>query len=349
MDKQSVHTQSELKESVRYLRLTLPKMRSLGIPFTPKNYAVWYEYISGKTPQLNKAIDNLIETNAIFDNEANEDLFNNYVKEQILSQVIGGIRNETENILIRLLSELRIMQEGTDQFSNSLTESANTLESDVHADVLSQLIGNLLSEIDEVKNNNSSMENTLKSMTDEVVGLRVEMGKIHSASMSDSLTGIMNRGAFDTAITELIETSADGQTTFSLLFLDIDHFKKFNDTYGHISGDRVLQYVAAATKRGIKGKDMVARYGGEEFAVLLPDTPYKGAMAVAQSLCDRIGSKTLTKGETNKQTLGKITVSVGVSQFIPEDSQSSLVGRADKALYMAKDGGRNQVKGINIQ
>jgi diguanylate cyclase len=128
--------------------------------------------------------------------------------------------------------------------------------------------------------------------------------------------------------------------------LDIDHFKQFNDKFGHLLGDEVLKIVARAITYCVRGKDIVARYGGEEFCVLLPGTPLSGAMKVADTIRTTIAMRDLKRKDTG-ESFGSITVSVGAAQFRSrgEDDIDALVKRADDALYRSKMAGRNRVTG----
>ncbi len=128
----------------------------------------------------------------------------------------------------------------------------------------------------------------------------------------------------------------------SLLMFDIDHFKSFNDSYGHLTGDQVLRLVGMSLKQTIKGQDITARYGGEEFAVVLPNTALRQALTVADHIRRAVMSKELKKKSTG-EILGRVTISVGVSMLKPGDDTDSLIERADACLYAAKRAGRNRV------
>ena len=140
-------------------------------------------------------------------------------------------------------------------------------------------------------------------------------------------------------------TYLEDNSAFSLLLIDIDHFKQFNATQGHAVGDKVLRYVAHILKGGIKGDDMVARYGGEEFVVLLPTTDYEDAIAVGTKLRERVASKNLIDSSDEQKSYGHVTISIGASVMCIKDDSDSVVKRADKALYLAKQVGRNRVCG----
>src|SRR5690606_26359339 len=131
-------------------------------------------------------------------------------------------------------------------------------------------------------------------------------------------------------------------TPLCLMIIDIDHFKSFNDTYGHQTGDQVLRLVAMTLKSNIKGQDLAARYGGEEFVAILPSTDIEGAVIVAENIRRAIQAKQLLKRSTNEK-LGRITASFGVAAYQSGDTAGMLIERADRCLYAAKHAGRNRV------
>jgi diguanylate cyclase len=124
--------------------------------------------------------------------------------------------------------------------------------------------------------------------------------------------------------------------------IDIDHFKKFNDTYGHLVGDQVLRLVARTMVENLKGRDIIARYGGEEFVILLPSTKLEDAIRVGDHLRSCLGNKSIRKRNSN-ETLGTVTVSIGATLYYAGELLDEFIGRADIALYKAKNAGRNQV------
>ena len=128
----------------------------------------------------------------------------------------------------------------------------------------------------------------------------------------------------------------------ALMLTDIDHFKAFNDTFGHLTGDQVLRLVALAVKQNVKGQDIAARYGGEEFAVILPATTLRAALTVADHVRRAVMTKELMKRSTGEH-LGRVTVSIGVAALKKGETAQSLIERADNCLYAAKRCGRNRV------
>jgi diguanylate cyclase len=126
------------------------------------------------------------------------------------------------------------------------------------------------------------------------------------------------------------------------MLTDIDHFKTFNDSFGHLTGDQVLRLVAMSVKHNVKGQDTAARYGGEEFAVILPNTVLRAAITVADHIRRAVMTKELMKRSTGEH-LGRLTISAGVATLRADDSAQSFLERADACLYAAKRHGRNRV------
>jgi diguanylate cyclase len=161
--------------------------------------------------------------------------------------------------------------------------------------------------------------------------------------MTDALTGIANRKAFDMRLLQAAAETSEENQPLCLLIVDIDFFKKFNDTHGHQAGDQIIRLVAQTFKKGLKGQDTAARYGGEEFALILPNTSMDNALRVAEMLRRTVEHKEVIN-RANQEKLGQITISVGVAQYRAGESLESFIERADAALYRAKQNGRNRVE-----
>lgn len=171
--------------------------------------------------------------------------------------------------------------------------------------------------------------------------LRKSQATLEELAIHDGLTGLYNHREFYQRLEAEMERAKRYRDPLSLLMMDIDHFKAFNDTYGHQAGDSVLRALSALIRKEIRSVDHVARYGGEEFAVILPQTPSADAFAMAERLRNSIVTQAIN---INKEQVVNVTVSVGVAAF-PEDAKSrdDLIAAADQALYTAKHAGRNRV------
>jgi diguanylate cyclase (GGDEF)-like protein len=190
---------------------------------------------------------------------------------------------------------------------------------------------------------NEALELITFEAENENVRLEEERTRLAAAASVDGLTGIPNRAQFDAFLEAAVRQARHDNTPLSLVMIDLDHFKRVNDTHGHPAGDAVLRAVAAALAGGIRGSDMVARYGGEEFAVVAPETGAAGAFVLAQRLREKVES---LDTQLPDGVAFKATASFGVATFDPhhQGGAAKLVEQADRALYAAKDAGRNTVK-----
>lgn len=176
------------------------------------------------------------------------------------------------------------------------------------------------------------------------LGLHIEKAglykKVQEQAIRDGLTRLFNRMEFQRLLQAEVERSARYNSEFTLLLLDIDHFKRFNDTYGHQAGDEALKALAGILAKGIRQVDMAARYGGEEFVIILPQTSTEGALVIAERLRSGVAANTV------KTDAGDIsmTISIGLASFpVDEKTTDGLIKKADLALYAAKEKGRNMI------
>jgi diguanylate cyclase len=194
----------------------------------------------------------------------------------------------------------------------------------------------------EMEISNVKLEENLVASKKEILDLHAHLETVRSESLTDPLTQLSNRKFFDIALEKAIADGRAKNEPLSLLMTDIDHFKSFNDSYGHLTGDQVLRLVAMSLKHNVKGQDIAARYGGEEFAVILPNTVLRSAITVAERIRRAVMTKELMKRSTGEH-LGRVTVSVGVATLHKTDNAQSFIERTDGCLYAAKRHGRNRV------
>ena len=182
----------------------------------------------------------------------------------------------------------------------------------------------------------------LSASRQEIEQLQQNLETVRHESLTDPLTTLANRKFFDAELRKSITQAKAGGQPLTLLLSDIDHFKAFNDKFGHLIGDQVLRLVAMAVKQHVTQQDIAARYGGEEFAIALPKTALRSALSVADHIRRAVMHKELMKRSSGER-LGRVTVSIGVALLRPTDTPQSLIERADQCLYAAKRNGRNCV------
>lgn len=334
--------------SHKYATAALLALKEHELPASPAYFHLWYNFHSGRMPALRKAMQALTANGNAITADICDELCEQHLK-------MGGSSGETVlETSLKLEGTLgQIMQmldnAGTDnaRFGDTLSEATGNLErASSDPKELRQLIDNLVAETHNTLNQNRRLQKELATSSQEVNSLRIHLEEVRREAMTDGLTGIANRKFFDMQLREAISESMVQAAALSLVFMDIDHFKQFNDRHGHQLGDQVLRLVARCLTDCVKGRDTAARYGGEEFAVILPCTPLDAAMIVAEQIRKNVASKRIVRKRTDED-LGGITLSLGVAQFMPGESEQALVERADAALYLAKRSGRNQAASEN--
>jgi diguanylate cyclase len=227
-------------------------------------------------------------------------------------------------------------------YDASLNGASEKLSAAKTPDQVKGVVKSLLRSTREMRETNKALEERLMLSKNEISNLQQSLEAIRAESLTDPLTGLGNRKYFDRMIATAVQDALATGEPLSLLMFDIDHFKSFNDSYGHLTGDQVLRLVGMSLKQTIKGQDITARYGGEEFAVVLPSTALRQALTVADHIRRAVMAKELKKKSTG-EILGRVTISVGVSMLKPGDDPDALIERADACLYAAKRNGRNRV------
>ncbi|MDE2485876.1 MAG: GGDEF domain-containing protein, partial [Alphaproteobacteria bacterium] len=192
-----------------------------------------------------------------------------------------------------------------------------------------------------VQRENEALEHRLADTTAEVTRLRRRLEQVRRDAMTDGLTSLANRKAFDEALQRACAQADAKGDPLCLAVLDIDHFKAFNDTWGHQTGDQVLRYVASVIGRAGLSPRTAARYGGEEFALIFPGEAARSALTVLEDIRAEVASRVLKRRSTNED-LGAVTLSAGLAERHGSEPPASLIERADAALYESKRGGRNR-------
>jgi diguanylate cyclase len=240
-----------------------------------------------------------------------------------------------------VMDRLESASRDTASYKATLSAASGELGGERTPADLRKLVEGLVAATRAMEQRAKALEGELQASSQQVHELKGKLDDVRKESMTDPLTQIANRKAFDEAVTSALTGVADGEQV-TLLICDIDHFKKFNDSWGHQTGDQVLRLVASCLNENVKGRDTAARYGGEEFAVVLRGTPLESATKVAEQIRATVETKKLVKKSTG-DILGTITISIGVAQFAKGEAVEAVVRRADACLYGAKHHGRNMV------
>jgi len=313
------------------------------VSLTPENYQVWFEYCIGGNEEIVTDINELITSGKPFIKGVNENLYDKHFGKHKAEKVVAEMHHQMQKILKSVLEEIFHQNASAVQYSNKLREYSDRLKDAREMSEITHVIKDIIKDTNKMEESSHSLQKRLENVTSEARNLKQTLERKEREASIDVLTDLHNRKALDKKIEDLYNEFTHQGSLFSVLMIDIDFFKKFNDTYGHKIGDEVLQIVGATLKECIKGKDFPARYGGEEFIVLLPMTSHNNASTVAEQIRQEISKKTFKLKKTG-ETIGQVTVSIGVSEIKSDDTIDSVVERADRSLYLAKGSGRNGVK-----
>jgi diguanylate cyclase len=333
----------EQARTLGFAEAALERIRAFGHPAEPHNYEFWFTYATGFNAELNRAVNAFIARDNTISVEEAETLYQMHVAPNVLPRKLdqmGAMVVEEIQQIVTMLHGARDSVAAYDGSLDGLGASLALIGDD--PEQVRQIIHSLMLSTREMRQANVELEGKLLATEQEIASLQKTVEAILAESLTDPLTQVSNRKYFDAALEKLLIDARRGQHGFSLLVMDIDHFKTFNDTFGHLTGDQVLRLVALALKQNVKGQDIVARYGGEEFAIILPDTPLRAAVTLAEHIRRSVAGKELLKRSTGAH-LGRLTVSIGVATFQDGDTTQTIVERADTCLYAAKHGGRNRV------
>lgn len=320
----------------------IDRMRAYGLPPVPQNFEVWYVYYANVNPKLRDEINDMLVTQEKLTERDCQDLYEKYLNfghDRETFQKAGDQINTTLQDVSGLLQNVKST---TGQFTGVLKDTTDKLSITKNPDDVQALLNIITQETQRMVAYNEELETRLDQSYNVMNELKRDMERIRREAITDGLTGLANRKAFDEQIARLAREASKTGKTFSLIMIDIDHFKAFNDTYGHQVGDQVLRLVAMTLVNEVKGQDMAARYGGEEFAIILPGTNIEAAKFVAENLRKAVEKKEVINRSTG-DNLGQITVSLGVAQYYLKETSDDCVHLADKALYQSKNKGRNMV------
>ena len=323
-------------------RHAIERLKRDGLAPNPNNYAVFYYYFAGTHLNLKMAIDSLLLQSDIITQIQCEELFQTHLGLEAEHKILKESNAAIEEEIHRVLGYIDSATSGTDQFSKTLDNFSGKLTTSGSLDQIRDAVKKVVTETRTIAQQNERLATQLSQTTQQLTEVRFNLDQVHKESQIDTLTEVGNRKFFERQLAHITAESRDNGWPLTLLMVDIDHFKKFNDTFGHLIGDQVLRLVAHTLVENLKGRDVIARYGGEEFVILLPQTKVADAEKVANQLRASLGTKQIKRRSTN-ETLGVVTISIGATEFCVGEEMDDFIARADGALYKAKEAGRNTV------
>lgn len=308
-----------------------------GIAPTPSNYDFLYRYVTGADPQLIEAVDAVRGAGGPLGARTI-----GHIRRELYGtgRGVSRILEDTEAQLARMNDYVERQDAGArsyvDRLSRSDIDATATLERQ------RQMLAEMVEATNQMLATTEQLQSELAASSHEIDVLKADLEIARVDARSDALTGLSNRKACCDYLDAQIERARGEGRPLSLIFLDIDHFKQFNDNFGHRMGDEVLRLVSASLERFFHGHGFVARWGGEEFVVVMPAHEAEDAAGYAERFRQLIGSRSV-KARQSGRDVGRVTLSLGIAGLMAEDSAQTLIDRADAALYDAKAEGRDRV------
>jgi diguanylate cyclase len=332
---------SDIERSFQIAHRALELMKSYGSSASPRSYEVWYTYVSGHKPLMNDLIKRITTERGVLSDTDIETLYESHLSERHFSAEAEKTGETVLAEIDEVMEMIELAVGSTTKYGQSLEVLSQDLAGPVDRTRVREVVQSLVLATRDVESTNKTLDARLKETRGEIEGLRETLEAVRIEALTDPLTGIANRKHFEEMLVKAIDHAAVQHTPLALLIIDIDHFKRFNDTYGHLTGDQVLRLVAMTMRERVKTKATLARFGGEEFGVILPDSTLEAARDTAEQIRQTVISRELVKRSTG-ESLGRVTVSLGVAAFRRGDTAMSLLERADQCMFGAKRNGRNR-------
>ena len=324
-----------------YLRLTLSSLAKHNLMANPVNYTVWYDAVSGKNNKLKRVLDQMVESGEPLNDQNVQALYQKFVTD--------GDRLVIARLLIKVNLMLREISSHVAETKGDLAGHGKTLDSlagelESVGDLggIREIIDRMLEETRALISSGDRLQTRMKVSSGDLQQLQKELDDARKQAMTDGLTGLANRRGLEKHMELERIRARQNNAPFAVILLDIDLFKRINDTFGHLVGDSLLKGVAQILNAQTRGNDFVARFGGEEFLVMLPETDETGARAVAGKVKSVLEKKEWRVKDSGK-VIGRVTASMGIALYRLGEPGTQVIQRADAALYRAKDEGRNAI------
>jgi diguanylate cyclase len=329
------------EKTAELLRLALGQMGKHPAAFNPLTFTLWYEYAAAINPKLNAAVDQALKKPDPIDDAMVLELYEEHIS-SVDAEAVERIGVDMELLMRSVVHTASQTGHHAGAFGAQLTGLTEALAAN-NAEALAPKLSEVLASTSAMKNSVDSLQKKVSASQEEIARLRGDLERARGEALLDPMTGILNRRGFEQKLQALIAGHAASDDTHCLVMLDIDHFKKVNDTHGHLMGDRVIQAVGEILRTSVTHEShAAARYGGEEFAILMPRASVDHSTSVAESVRERTKAIKIRKRDT-QEVLFSVTLSGGVASLQPGDDAAALIARADAALYQAKQTGRDRV------
>ena len=309
-----------------------------NVPVSPSNYEIWITHLAGLNPSLSREIQTRVDGGEEFTDSVSDTLFERFFSNTRLTAEMVQTSESIARELSGVVSTLRNAGEQTGAYADTLERAVASFEGGDEPANVSSILGSLTAATRAIIDNNRRLSEQMEASSEQVNTLQTALQAVKVEALTDGLTGLANRRFFDEV---LHRHAAEESGGLCLLMCDIDHFKRFNDTWGHLVGDQVIRFISSVLRQHTPPLGTAARYGGEEFAIVLPGGGLMAAAEIAAAINHSVRTKQLSRRSTG-EVIGAVTISIGVAQHRSGESASDLLGRADACLYASKRAGRDR-------
>ncbi|MEM5498827.1 GGDEF domain-containing protein [Paraglaciecola mesophila] len=330
----------DLENSFKHLKNTIPLMLKHKIPAVPLNYALWYTYASNESESLNETLDHALQRNLPISDSKTRDLYRKHVADE-QDVDVWELRHSLESMVIELSQSVQDTRSETRNFKSTMDTCMDDLakveREGLSMEEVMDLVRTLVSQTKQIRGSTLSFSTALNDAEREITRLRNQLEQSQQAALYDALTGLCNRRYFDEELAAYAM-----RPNMCLILADLDHFKKINDTHGHVMGDLVLKASAKKLQAACREGAQAFRFGGEEFAIIVPNSKLSVARQIAETMRRSI-EKIGVRDKRTSEVLGGISASFGIAEMKAGMNPLALIEAADKQLYEAKNLGRNRV------
>ncbi|MGE0415472.1 MAG: diguanylate cyclase [Acetobacteraceae bacterium] len=317
-------------------------MFARGIARTPRHYELFFALYAGDRPVLAQRLNALLVGPEPVSDVVLDELYREFLAVSVDVETVRDGSSELSRIADEMAVRVSTERAMVDTLGQAFGHWATTVQDEPTWGDLRRAAATLGSASAQASERLGALQQLFAASVRRISDLRQRLVQAEQEATRDALTGLSNRRMFDIMLRRSAMQAAVERSDLSLMLLDIDHFKRFNDTYGHTLGDNVLRLVAGVLTEHARPGDTTARYGGEEFAIILPNTGLDLAMAVGEQIRRVLEKRQIMNRNTGRR-LGVVTCSIGMALYRYGEPVSELLDRADHLLYRAKDLGRNRV------
>lgn len=317
-------------------------IKALKLPASPRIYELCYAYATGEYPSLNLVINDLLTRRVTVGDVTIKQIGAKYIPQSDNGERIDNVGSRVNRVINEVLGALGTIIGAEGTFSADLALADDKLAAIKNRQALVDEIKSMMQSASRVGDEQRKLEERLNASIDEINDLRGQLQKIRNANATDPITGLPNRQAFEQSLDKALADRVERKASVCLVLCDIDDFKKFNDAWGHLTGDQVLCLVAMEIGQKVGTSGFVARLASAQFAVILPDAQIDAARALAEQIRCAIMSRDITMRSTSKR-LGRVSLSFGIVTAHADEDEESLVFRVQACLRAAKGRGKNRV------